>query len=331
MDVIGEYMREINFKLLTKWNSELSWWFGLVLGDGNVFKTKRNARVTFVCNENTTTKWKNLICPTAGEQIKENCVSVYVDSIELVDWFIAKNIVGEKSSRLVWPEYVPESMYSHFIRGLIDTDGTIYIERRKPKHGNDALCIGFYAQNHDFAERLHTEIIKATGVPPTKLIRQKKTADGKEYIGWSFKHSGAYALQICDWLYKDAPEHLRGESRYQTYIDYKASIPAGFCSCGGNLWAEGMCRTCWWTKRATENPKSPCSKNCGRLEYSKGMCLRCYKKEKRIDNPKYGSNKTGTCICGVTAVLRKNMCTACYMRNRRAEVKKLKSRGNILQ
>lgn len=272
-------VKSIKWGLLDKWTPELAWWVGLVYGDGNIYRTKRDSRVTFVCNEDTALKWREMICPDAGVQVKKNCLSVYVDSTRLVDWFAEKGIVGEKSTNLEWPSYLPVELNRHFLRGLWDTDGSVKIERRKPKHGNDTLNVNFSAKNMTFAGRVQAEVSMGSNVESGKLIRSGKVMSGSECTWHSFKHTGAPAVLVCDYLYGDAPAHIRGESRYRVYRDYVDSRPSGACRCGGEVWTEAMCRTCWWTKRRADSPRKICA--CGRDVVAKSMCLNCYKRNKR--------------------------------------------------
>ena len=309
--------KTIKLNLLNSWTPELAWFLGLMYGDGNVYRTKRNSRLTFVCNVDTVNKWKALICPDAGHQVKsEDCWSGYVDSKDLVDWFAERGIVGEKSTNLAWPEYLPREFYKEFLRGLFDTDGSVTIDENA-KQGFPPLIVGFSGKNKSFVERVRAEILAAVDVDPVAItLNRKKNKEGKVSIWHSFRHSSGPAIKVCDYLYEDAHEHLRGESRYQTYRSYVERQAARICqACGDKAWSEDFCQPCWWKNWREENPVQVCV--CGRPVVAKGVCLPCYKRQKRQADPAYGKKSTGTCSCGKPSY-RKGMCDACYSRERRA-------------
>jgi len=272
-------MKDIRWDFLDRWTPELAWWLGLVYGDGNVYRAGGNHRVTLVCNEDTALKWRELICPDAGFQVKKNCLSVYVDSSRLVDWFAEKGIIGKKSTDLEWPSFLPIDLHGHFLRGLWDSDGSVKIEKRRLKQGNDTLRVLFTAKNKEFADRVHQELVAGSGVNHSQLVNHERVMSGELCTWHSFKHTGAPAVLVCDYLYGDAPAHIRGEERYQVYREYVDSRPDGSCRCGGDVWTEEMCRTCWWSRRRTESPKAACA--CGREVVAKGECLKCYKRTRR--------------------------------------------------
>jgi hypothetical protein len=274
--------KDVKFDLLDGWSQEKAWWLGATYGDGNIYgrSDKGAYRVSIVCNLSTVQQWTALICPDAGiEQRTPNAWEGYIYSKRLVEWFAARDLVGKKSHRLVWPEDLPAQFYPDFLRGLWDTDGSVKIEKRRLKQGNDTLRAMFCAQNESFAQRVQDEVVAGSKVQPGKLIRQEKILSGKSHSWSTFKHTGAPAVLVCDYLYGDAPAHIRGESRYQVYRDYVDSRPEGSCRCGGEAWTEAMCRTCWWTKRRVDTPKKICQ--CGRDVVAKGMCLNCYKRAAR--------------------------------------------------
>lgn len=308
-------MARINWDLFEHWSTKKAWFLGLMLGDGNVYQKYGNNRVSIVCNLDTVSKWQTLVSPDSEiQQRTPNAWEAYLYSKELTDWFATIGIVGEKATNLKFPDWVPEQYMSHFIRGLIDTDGSIRIEKRRKKNGNNTLNLSFSAKNKDFCTAVRDKNLQYVSVDPVVIINNKKKINNVIHTWHSFKFSGAPAMKICEWLYQDSEDAIRGLSRYETYINYVNWQKSFVCPCGQQAWSDYLCQTCWWKKRAEDNPKAPCK--CGKPVMAKGMCSACYTVERR-KTPAGARKSNGMCLCGSQAY-RRGMCDKCYSREYRS-------------
>ena len=324
--------KNINRDFIHVWTPELAWWLGLMYGDGCVHRSYKTNRLLFGCSDRTTTeKWRALICPDSGTQEGENdFLLAYVDDKALVEWFASRGVVGEKAATLEWPEYLPREYCVEFLRGLWDTDGSVTIEDRKKqrersgvKCGNDTLIASFTASNRSFVSRVLEEIIGACGVGRVAVCKNIKVKDGKVYIWHSFKYSGAQARIICDVLYGNSPEALRGNDRYIHYDNYLKILETRVCACGKPSWSDEFCQNCFWKNWRKENPRETCG--CGKPVDARGMCLTCYKRDRRRRKPGIDHKPNGTCECGADA-FRRGFCDRCYAREYRKLKKGLDSK-----
>jgi hypothetical protein len=274
----------LRWSLLESWSNERAWFLGVLYGDGNVYKSPKYSRVSLCGSLSTTTRWIALVAPyKAPQEFKRSpgIYQVYVDSVELVSWFEREmGICGPKSDILVWPKDLPDEFRVSFLRGVWDTDGSLFIEARPKGRGNPAPRAKLAMNARGFVERVRSELELLTGVPPVALGLYKKISE--------LKYGNISAMLVADLLYKNAPEHLRNEDRYEAYLRMcvmRGQLEDATCACGEPVEREGCCTACWYSKR----------------EYRTG---------------------SGTvCSCGKSPVLAKGLCSACYNRERRTRVR----------
>lgn len=277
-----------------EWTADLAWFVGMTFGDGNIFKSKDNYRVSLSGNKNEPdliNKWKNLICPEATvHKVTENGIEAYFGSRKVVEWFESNwNLCGDKMACLRWPVgKIPDKFLSHFVRGLIDTDGSLYIENHKKygRKGNDPLKLSFSSSVSDFVEDLKKALV-LLGLPEVSVSSYKKKDKRSKriFIQYKLSWSGSSALEVADWLYRDSSPENRGDNGYRVYQEYlnlKAEMDRP-CVCGKTpvLKESGLCRTCLYRKKREENPRPPCKFGCGRISEFKDICNACYKRTKR--------------------------------------------------
>ena len=118
-----------------------------------------------------------------------------------------KGMLPNKSLILEFPKWLDESLYSHFIRGYFDGDGSVCF----PANVDSAILTITSTENFC----LHIQ----------KYIEEKLSITG--YIADASNHNGTTKVYgignkekvktFLDWLYKDADIYL--ERKYQKYIN----------------------------------------------------------------------------------------------------------------
>lgn len=290
---------------------------GVLYGDGNVFRGPSYSRVSASGSHSTTHRWIALIAPfKEPKEFKSSpgTYQAYIDSVDLVEWFEGHmGICGPKHDNLEWPKGLPHKLKVHFLRGVWDSDGSLFIERRRHKRakGNDSpgAKVGMNAEG--FIYRVRSELEKLVGVERVKVSKDGKMRE--------IKYHGAPAMRVADFLYADAPEHLRNEDRIEAYRELcklRDSLEAISCLCGKPVEREGLCTACWYARRPYKTgPSTVCL--CGKSPVlAKGMCSACYSQARR-SSPSYRRLSSGVCLCGSPA-FRKGMCDRCYSAERRA-------------
>lgn len=118
-----------------------------------------------------------------------------------------KGMMQNKSLVLEFPEWLDESLYSHFIRGYYDGDGSVHFSE---KYKNSILTI---TSTENFCLKIKEYIEKTLQI-------NTYMADASSHNGITrvFGISGANQIKtFLDWLYKDADIYL--ERKYQKYIN----------------------------------------------------------------------------------------------------------------
>lgn len=231
---------------------EKAWWLGVLLGDGNVYFSEATGdyRVSACGSASTTRRWLTLIAPSREPKAfkrSPNTFQAYVNSKVFVEYLQATyGLSGPKAQTLPWID-VPSDVFVHFARGLWDTDGSITIERRRHKkaQGNDIARARFGVDCRAFSEKFRDVLVERLGLPRSTVWRENGS--------WRFGWFGTHAMKIADWLYRDAPEHLRNEDRIVSYREMctlRDSLDATACpTCGvpkAPTFKEGYCTKCWW-------------------------------------------------------------------------------------
>jgi hypothetical protein len=268
---------------------ERAWWFGVLLGDGNVFQTPHDARVSVCGSLSTVTRWLALLdSPLKPQEFKRSkgTYQGYVNSKIFVEYLRdVWGLCGPKAGDLPWIAFAPEHEV-HFLRGLWDTDGSLFIERRRHKgnKGNDTPRAKFDSKCEDFVWQVRDALERNLDVPRVAICEEKKIArkSGATSTWFTIKYGGTAALQIADFLYATTPTHLVNDDRLRAYEELKScgdSSPS--CACGGPVQKQGLCTKCWWAKRPAKTRGSTlCS--CGKVPIlAKGLCSACYSRARR--------------------------------------------------
>lgn len=271
-------------EFLSHWTPESAWFFGILLGDGNVYRHKKYSRVSVCGSLSTVTQWMDLLAP--GKVFSEfkrskGTYQGYVDSRQLVEYFEFRwGLVGPKCENLPWPEDLPADLLVHFMRGLWDSDGSlsIYDRRAHGKQGNPEFKARFGVKDKQFVERVRAEL--------EQVLRLDRVVVSKENKGgWRVSYSGSPAMRVADWIYSTGSNPVN-EDRIKVYsrmCAIRQQVETCLCACGQALpWKDTLCRRCWWGKHGrTTGPGTVCPE-CGKRDIkAKGLCLPCYKRARR--------------------------------------------------
>ena len=121
---------------------------------------------------------------------------------------VSKGLHANKTGAEVWLPYMNSL---HFVRGLFDGDGCIFINKEKHKYE-----LSFTSGCKEYLENLNQCFHTQVGVKASKVATQRnKTGDA--YRITIYKRG---LLKICEWLYKDS-DNLRLERKYNKYLEIK--------------------------------------------------------------------------------------------------------------
>ena len=199
---------------------EKAYMLGFIYADGNnLFKLNRIALKLAIIDKEILVKFSNIMF---GEEVikyekrknKQGKEFEYVIlnyfSKYMSQHLATLGVVEAKSHKITFPQWLDKSLYRHFIRGMIDGDGWIYL----PKSNRDSPNVGLICTRkmNDFLKEFYD-----------------KELDLKSYLVKAHKQDFDVMCEIrvknyhqckvfLDWLYKDATIYL--QRKYNIYQDF---------------------------------------------------------------------------------------------------------------
>lgn len=178
-----------------------AYWVGLIAADGCVVECNNTLQIGFLASDRILLE-EFLRDIEANHPIHEKDNGRYA-RIEITAPAMIRdleqfNIIPRKTFNLVWPDLIPRSLLSHYMRGFADGDGGFYF--RRPKHGYaprfsfalSSACVPFLARFRD-------ELALACRIPPAKILKQKG------HNTRMFSYCGRLRVRsIFRFLYRDA-------------------------------------------------------------------------------------------------------------------------------
>lgn len=207
---------KINDKFFNKFSKESAYILGYILTDGNI--SKRIGQVKIASNDK---KILELIAKKLKNSYPINSFLrkdrtkiqyvLYLSSKEIYNTLIKIGLTPNKSKTVKMP-YIPKKFFFHFLRGVIDGDGSIYIQQDKYKNKTYTfLRVSIISASIKFLSKLQNDISKLSGLK-TKNLRKNKTA-------FDIKYSTKESLELLKLVYKDSKD-LRLERKFNKYKNF---------------------------------------------------------------------------------------------------------------
>lgn len=137
--------------------------------------------------------------------------TIYKDLLKL-------GLIPHKSLTIEFPNYIPDNLLSHFIRGLFDGDGCVWNGKRKEMYVKDnSRSSGYrkrivhnvkftYTGNITFVSQLQKTLMRVLGFKQTKLnfSKSKNPNNNTSSEVCTMEYSGRKQLKkFYDYIYKD--------------------------------------------------------------------------------------------------------------------------------
>lgn len=185
------------------------WVLGLWYTDGHV--TRKEAYLTQK-DQGLLTQVRRIIAgPSLEHRVRvfpyhgpSNSWVLQVSSVDLVRHLASYGVHPRKSLTLIFPDWMPDNVLSHFARGLWDGDGYIGFNKRK------RLTVTFACGSLAFITSFALKAYAVTGKQPTVHKQREKTC-------YTFSLGGIPAQRFLDWLYADSDTSMRLERKYALY------------------------------------------------------------------------------------------------------------------
>jgi len=204
-----KFVNQDFFDILTP---ESAWVSGLWITDGNIFHYKNNYGIRIGFSDKTLIETvynlletNAIICLDSRRNHQYWYFSIF--NKHLYDSLLNHFQFDKKFQRDKLPK-MPPDLLPHFIRGVIDGDGSIIIAPRRKTSDKCKISITF--PNLSFLNNIRS------------VIKDTLNIDG--YI---ITHKNAYEIvygtlvtkTLTDWIYKDS-ENIRYEEKYQKYLKF---------------------------------------------------------------------------------------------------------------
>lgn len=207
-------------------NEEKAYFLGLIVSDGCIYSQNiRSSMVTITlqgCDKYILERF--IKCIKSNKHITSDgrgCFEIQILSDIMVNDLRKYGLFENKSLHTIFPKNLPKDLYCHFIRGLIDGDGSISFYNRQNRccHVKAIrFCQGNKKFVEDFIKFLHDNI-------GTKMINVYQE---KENL-WSCAYrANSDMILLINYLYKDATIYLTRKKEkcdliYKEFLKYKSS------------------------------------------------------------------------------------------------------------
>lgn len=207
-------------------NEEKAYFLGLIVSDGCIYSQNiRSSMVTITlqgCDKYILERF--IKCIKSNKHITSDgrgCFEIQILSDIMVNDLRKYGLFENKSLHTIFPKNLPKDLYCHFIRGLIDGDGSISFYNRQNRccHVKAIrFCQGNKKFVEDFIKFLHDNI-------GTKIINVYQE---KENL-WSCAYrANSDMILLINYLYKDATIYLTRKKEkcdliYKEFLKYKSN------------------------------------------------------------------------------------------------------------
>ena len=213
-----------NEKFFKEWSSEMAYVLGLIYTDGNlhVRKDKSGYEIGILSfaqkDRELVEKFLKLMDCDAKIMYKKKKVlenttagALYYFSIgnnELTVDLTKLGLTPNKSLDMKFPS-IPKQYLRHFIRGIFDGDGSVYLERKK------LLKIKFSSGSLDFMKCL-MEILVKEGFPKRTIYGSKKIKPNALEI----RYEANQAVKFYNYFYSSVSSDIFWTKKYNIFYNY---------------------------------------------------------------------------------------------------------------
>ena len=204
----------LNQKFFSSWSPEMAYVLGWIYSDGNIDNGDR-IRIG--------TKDKYILQNIQGMMNSTHKLAINkrtgVYQLELTSTQMYKNLYKfglhpNKSKTINFPK-VPEKYLRHFVRGVFEGDGSVWINNKR-----EYILCAFYSGSNKFLEGLNLALSKNTKLP-TRNVRHRVmelgTCDELRYAGYS-------CYELFNYMYKDVPDYMVLKRKYEKFDNYFTPI-----------------------------------------------------------------------------------------------------------
>lgn len=218
---------EVNLQLFTKWSKKMAWVLGILTTDGNVTDAGVITLAMNIRDIDCVEKVRDIIAPKKQLTFtREGTMAVFsIYSPELKKQLEVYGVTPRKSLTVRPPDNIPDEFVPHYIRGLLEGDGTISFS------GNTGV-LGFYGTIH-LMKFISRTISRLCNLPEqTIYIREEDELVMLAAIKYALKK----AVVVRHFLYDDSTEDIRMNRKYKLSQDLVALLKQKGASRAAKQW-----------------------------------------------------------------------------------------------
>lgn len=187
-----------------------AWLLGVIYGDGCVWRYKGTLNGLEISGDKDVCEKAKKILGSEHRVFrkkKTNCYVLRIGSRALAESLAQWGVVPRKSNILEWPK-LSKNMESHFVRGLIDSDGWV------KRTGEFGIGLGMTARQivEEVATRMRHFSVSGR-VSITKGKKKKK----RHAISYQTRVYTVTALSFGRWIWFGSDDSMRGRRKYGIY------------------------------------------------------------------------------------------------------------------
>lgn len=212
----------INEKFFDRWSSKMAYILGWIYSDGNIAKNRPRLKIA-CCDEGILFSIREMLGsnhPIYSYLPKNRTRTQYtlvIDSHKIYNKLLNIGLVPAKSKIIHMPK-IPNKYFAQFVRGIIDGDGSVFLERQYYKNKKYIfLRLTIISASEAFLNVLQNRIHKLF------KVRQKNLS--KNRTAFQIKYSTKEALPILKKIYQNSNQQ-RLERKYQVYNTFSSTMYA---------------------------------------------------------------------------------------------------------
>lgn len=194
---------------------EKAYWLGFIVADGCIAETGNSLALAIELKEQDEYLFDNFekeIGGTNKRYYNRGCCAIRYGSLKMCSDLSKYGIVPRKSDKTVFPT-IREDLVRHFIRGVFDGDGTVFLRKDSTKKHGVRLEFGF-AGTESLLLSIKSHLMKDISISDNKvLIRQDRHVSQLMFSKMKdIKH-------FYDYIYSDSKIHLeRKKAKFESFL-----------------------------------------------------------------------------------------------------------------
>ena len=195
---------------------EKAYWLGFIVADGNIAETGGSLALSIEIKEQDEYLFDNFekeIGGTNKRYYNRGCCAIRYGSLKMCSDLSKYGIIPRKSDKTVFPS-IREDLVRHFIRGVFDGDGTVFMRKDATKKHGIRLEFGF-AGTESLLSTIKFHLMKDISISDNKILSRKDRSIS-QLIFSKLKD----IEHFYNYIYSDSKIHLeRKKKKFEFFLN----------------------------------------------------------------------------------------------------------------